>query len=101
MIPFEQPTECPESDEEEDAFDELEGLVSSNRLSAAVGWAIQLRREVLLNGDRIRGLKRELYGSFQGRSAMNWALLLFVAEKVHVLTHPCYTVSNASSITMS
>ena len=90
MIPFEQPTICPESDEEEDAFDELEDLVSSNRLSAAVGWAIQLRKEVLLNGDRIRGLKRELYGSFQGRSAMNWALLLFIAEKV--LTQPCYAV---------
>ena len=57
MIPFEQPTICPESDEEEDAFDELEDLVSSNRLSVAVGWAIQLRKEVLLNGDRIRGLK--------------------------------------------
>ena len=34
---------CPESEEEEDAFDELEDLVSTNRLSAAVGWAIQLR----------------------------------------------------------
>lgn len=90
MIPFEPPTVCPESDEEEDAFDELVDLMSNNRLSAAVGWAIQLRKEVLLNGDRIRELKRELYGSFQGRSAMNWALLLFVAEKI--LTHYYYTV---------
>ena len=81
---------CPESEEEEDAFDELEDLVSTNRLSAAVGWAIQLRKEVLLNGDQIRELKRELYGSFRGRSAMNWAILLFFAEKV--LTHHCYTV---------
>ena len=81
---------CPESEEEEDAFDELKDLVSTNRLSAAVGWAIQLRKEVLLNGDQIRELKRELYGSFRGRSAMNWAILLFFAEKV--LTHHCYTV---------
>ena len=90
VIPFEQPPVCQESEEEEDAFDELEDLVSTNRLSAAVGWAIQLRKEVLLNGDRIRELKRELYGSFCGRSAINWAILLFFAEKV--LTHHCYTV---------
>ena len=78
---------CPESEEEEDA---LEDLVSTNRLSAAVGWAIQLRKGVLLNGDWIRELKRELYGSFRSRSAMNWAILQFFAEKV--LTHHCYTV---------
>ena len=90
VIPFEQPPVCSESEEEEDAFDELEDLVSTNRLSAAVRWAIQLRKEVLLNGDQIRELKRELYGSFRSRSAMNWAILLFFAEKV--LTHHCYTV---------
>lgn len=43
MIPFEQPSICPESDEEEDAFDELEDLVSSNRLSAAVGYTAKKR----------------------------------------------------------
>ena len=90
MIPFEQPPVCPESEEEEGAFDDLEDLVRNNRLSAAVGWAVQLRKELLVNGDRIRELKRELYGSFRGRSAMNWAILLFFAEKV--LTHYCYTV---------
>ena len=32
MIPFEQPPVCPESEEEEGAFDDLEDLVRNNRL---------------------------------------------------------------------
>ena len=36
MIPFKQPAVCPETEKEEDAFDELEDLVSNNHLFSSL-----------------------------------------------------------------
>ena len=73
---------CPETDEEENRFDELEEMVTTHQTSLAVGWAIELRNQLLLKRDRIKELKKHLCGAFQGCAASNWAILLFFAEQV-------------------
>ena len=72
----------PETDEEEDGFDKLEEMLSTHQTSSAVGWAIQLRKQLLLKRERIRELKKNLRGAFHGRQSSNWAILLFFAEQV-------------------
>lgn len=39
VIPFQEPSVCPETDEEEYGFDHLEEMVSTHQTSSAVGWA--------------------------------------------------------------
>ena len=75
---------CPETDEEEDGFDDLEEMVSTHQTSSAVGWAIQLRKQLLLKRERMHELKKNLCGAFHGHQSSNWAILLFFAEQVHL-----------------
>ena len=101
VIPFQEPTACPETSEEEDGFDTLEELMASHQISSAVGWAIQLRKKLLGKREHVRELKQQLRGSFQGRTATNWAILLFFAEEVrshhfNVLEH--YTLHHTQRI---
>jgi len=69
---------CPETDEEEDGFDDLEEMVSTHQTSSAVGWEIQLRKQLLLKRERIRELKKNLCGAFQRHQSSNWALKTFL-----------------------
>ena len=62
-------------------FDELEDAPADHELSAAVGWAIQLKSK-LLDKEEVRRVRALLAGTFQGRSAHNWSLLVLCAEQV-------------------
>lgn len=84
MVPFTKPTVDPETDEEHLAFDELEDILEDHEMSMAIGWAIQLR-SLLMCKDEVRRARSLLRGSFQGRSAHNWLLLLLCAQQVRFL----------------
>ena len=75
---------CPETDEEENGFNDLEEMVSTHQTLSAVGWAIQLRKQLLLKRERICELKKNLCGAFHRRQSSNWAMLLFFVEQVHL-----------------
>ena len=81
VIPFRKPGVAPITEEEFAAFDQLEDTLYDHELSRAVGWAVQLK-QTLLNKEEVRRVRALLAGTFQGRSAHNWSLLLLCAEKV-------------------
>ena len=93
-MPFSRPSVSPEMEEEEIAFDELEDLLEDREMSAAVGWAIQLR-SLLLCKEKVREMRGVVRGSFDGRLGQNWAFLLICAEQVCIFISsnmPQYTM---------
>ena len=86
MVPFAKPSVAPASEEEEMAFDELEDILEDREMSAAVGWAIELR-SLLLCKDQVREMRVLLRGSIDGRLTQNWAFLLICAKEVRLHTN--------------
>ena len=81
---FNLPTVAPATDEEEEAFAELDDLLLSGELSSAIGWAIAQGKLLLSNRDEIRELKKMT--QLHGRSSQNWAILLFFVKQVRNYT---------------
>ena len=77
------PIVAPQSDVDDEAFAELDDILSSGNVSSAIGWAIR-------TGEGLEGKKREeilsfsrkLKGLFTGRVCKNWAMPLFFVDKV-------------------
>ena len=82
-IPFELPIVAPITDEEQDACDGLDHIIHTHQASTAIGWAIKQRKVLLEERNNILALKKQLRGCFQGRSAQNWAILLFFGKQVY------------------
>ena len=84
-MPFLLPTVAPESEEEFDAYDALDTLLSSGAVSSAMGWAIAQGEELVNNLPLLREIKCSLRGKFKGRSIPNRSKLLFFLKQVMCL----------------
>lgn len=82
LVPFECPSVCPASDEEEEAFMELDSIISSGELSSSIAWAIGCGNRLSHDKDEIREFCSKLKGSFSGRVLKNWGTLLYFLNKV-------------------
>lgn len=81
-IPFHKPAIQPTNPEQQDAFDELEELVSSGSLSCLFGWLVE-QRKCLTDKQLTREMCKKLRGSFSGRSLENWTLLMVCVSQVN------------------
>ena len=77
IISFKAPSVCPTTDIEEDAFVELDSIISSGQLSSAIGWAIRCGDNLAERRKDILKHCKRLKGAFCGRDLKNWATLLF------------------------
>ena len=84
-MPFNKPSVVPESN------DELDDLIEDHELSTAVGWAIKTK-PLVTSKDEIRQMRDSLRGSFHGRYAYNWSLLLLCTRQVRVCVCVCVCV---------
>ena len=81
-MPFKGPSIAPTTEEIQDAFDELDDLITDGTLSSACGWVIHLN-QVLQNKQVIREMTKFFRGHYAGRKAINWALLGVCVKEVH------------------
>jgi hypothetical protein len=101
---FKKPSVAPTNEEEEENFSELQSLissgesskcricsvlVSSDEMSAMLGWEIRLGKLLSSKEGRkeVKDLKESLRGTFAGRSQANWAILFFLVKKVGCIYH--------------
>ena len=78
MMPFSKPSVAPMTEDGQDAYDELEDMLSDGTLSSVFGWAVS-QRSLLSDKEEIREVKSQLRLQFgeSGRSVQNWALLVY------------------------
>lgn len=82
IVSFKTPSVAPTTEIEEDAFIELDSIISSGKLSSAIGWAICCGENLAeLKKDILKYCKR-LKGAFSGRDLKNWATLMFFLDQV-------------------
>lgn len=81
VVPFSKPSIAAITDEQLDAFDELDDMIDQSAPSQALGWIIQ-QKSLLHDKDRLRDMKKRLRGAFQGRTQMNWALVALTTTEV-------------------
>lgn len=81
-MPFNKPSVAPQSEDEQTAFDELDDIIEEREISACVGWAVKLKKSLICK-DEVREMRSLITGSFTGRSAHNWALLLLCTKQVN------------------
>ena len=81
IAPFRSPVVAPSSEEEQDAFDELEDMFSEGSLSAACGWVIKVGK-ILHDRCTVREMAARFRPHFPGRQATNWALLGVCVKEV-------------------
>ena len=74
VVPFSKPSIAPSTDQEQEAFEELEDMLSEGTLSSVCGWAISLEK-VLVNKEKVREMKSVVREHLEGRFASNWTLL--------------------------
>lgn len=93
-MPFKTPKVAPISEEQQEAYDELDDLLDDRKPSSAIGWAIR-QQSLLSSKEPVRCMKKLLHGSFVGRSRQNWALLTLCAQEVsmsHVVHYITYII---------
>lgn len=83
IVSFSKPSIAPVSDEQQDAFDELDDMICGGVLSSVIGWAIQMGKK-LNNKDKLKKIKGILRPHFHGRAILNWSLVALCLEEVHV-----------------
>ena len=81
VVPFCKPSIAPITDEQDDAFDDIERMIEENLLSQALGWVIK-QASTVHNREQLRTMKQKLRRVFQGRCLMNWALVTLTTTKV-------------------
>jgi hypothetical protein len=110
---FKKPSVAPTNEEEEENFSELQSLissgesskcricsvlVSSDEMSAMLGWEIRLGKLLSSKEGRkeVKDLKESLRGTFAGRSQANWAILFFLVKKLleHTGSHLCVSLND-------
>ena len=79
-VPFAYPTVAPESDQEQEAYDRIDEMLSTGQISQAIGWAIKQRQTFLDGMEEVKELRSIIRSSVKGRAATNWAVLLFFCE---------------------
>lgn len=82
---FNPPSVAPSTDEEEEAFMELESIIASGQLSSAIGWAIRCGENLAQRKRDLLNLGKKLKGAFSGRVLKNWATLLFFLDQVIII----------------
>ena len=81
VIPFVKPSVDPETEEEHDAYDDIEEILQTNVLSSLIGWVITLGN-ILRDKGVIKSVKDDLRRHFKGRGLTNWSLLLTCTRQV-------------------
>lgn len=86
IIEFSEPPVGPSTPEEEEAFEEFDGLLHSSTVSAAIGWAIRQEQAIMAGKSAVSSLKSRLREAcpLLHRNVQNWAVLLFLLEQVNV-----------------
>ena len=81
-ISFFEPAIGPQTEDEEQAFTNLEDAIRTGYFSSAAGWAISAVRG--LNKSRVAELKKCIQDRFpsRNRNCQNWSVLLIFVEKV-------------------
>ena len=81
IVPFSKPSLAPITDEQQQAYKELEDMLTEGMLSSVCGWAIK-QEEKLLNKDEVKEMKALLRPHFQGCSASNWTFVALCLKQV-------------------
>ena len=76
-----KPPVDPETEEEHDAYDDIEEILLTNVLSSLIGWVITIGN-ILRHKREIKSVKDDLRRHFQGRALTNWSLLLTCTRQV-------------------
>ena len=101
-MPFESPSVAPTTDEEEEAFMELDSIISSGELSSAIGWAIGCGSHLAQKKSDILNMCHKLKGTFSGRVLKNWGTVLFFLDQVRgdmitISVNACWSFLAASA----
>ena len=81
IAPFKTPAVSPTTDEEQDAFDELDDMLCEGSLSSSCGWVVKVGRR-LHDRPTVREMAARFRSHFPGRQAINWALLGVCVKEV-------------------
>jgi hypothetical protein len=81
IAPFLKPSIASIPDEQQQAYEELEDMLTEGMLSSVCGWAIK-QEEMLLKQAEVKHMKALLRLHFQGRSATNWTFLAICLKQV-------------------
>lgn len=84
IIPFTKPSIAPTTEEQQEAFDELDDILIGGELSSVCGWAIK-QKVSLEDKEKFKAMKLTLRPHFQGRSVLNWAYLAICLKEVSIL----------------
>lgn len=82
IVSFKTPSVAPTTEVEEDAFMELDSIISSGKLSSAIGWAIRCGENLAEHKKDILKYCKRLKGAFNGRDLKNWATLTYFIDQV-------------------
>ena len=81
VVPFKTPKVAPISEEQQEAYDELDDLLDDGKPSSTIGWAVR-QQSLLSKKEPVHQMKKLLHGSFNGRSRHNWTILTLCAQQV-------------------
>ena len=82
MVEFKLPAIAPITEEEEEAFAELEDVLASESVSSTIGWVVRVGKDLEEKRKEISLFSSKLKGTFSGRCSKNWGILLFFLDKV-------------------
>ena len=81
IAPFKSPAIAPSTEEEQDAFDELDDILTEGTLSTACGWVVRVG-QCLHDRQIVREMAARFRPHFPGRQAINWALVGVCVKEV-------------------
>ena len=80
-MPFSKPSIAPSTDQQQEAYEELEEMLNGGALSSMCGWIISMEK-VLTNKDKLKEMKSRVQQHFEGRLVSNWTLLGVCLQEV-------------------
>ena len=83
-VDFNLPTVEPNTEEEEEEFEELDNLLASGSVSSAIGWAVRAGAKLEMRKDELKAFAYKSKTFFTGRSCKNWRMLIFFLNEVSV-----------------
>ena len=83
VIHFNDPKIGPVSDDEEDAYTELDELISSGEVTRGIGWAVNMGKVLLQENNEVKKgyYKKLMHGVVTCRKYANWSLYCFLVSR--------------------
>ena len=79
VIEFKLLKVVPANNEDDDTFAELDMLLTSGRMSSAIGWVVGCGEDLECHREEILSFADMLKGTFSGRMKKNWATILLLS----------------------